>query len=290
MKIAIATCAEKSELSVGDRALAIELANLGAQVSPLIWTNPASLQQSWDAILIRSVWDYHLHSQAFLKWIEQADRSAKKLFNSLQIINWNLDKSYLLELSRNGIDCVPSLFINKGTAIARVLELIRRENWDEIVVKPTISATSYLTFKSSLLDQELSKKIEKIQQHSEVLIQAYFKSIETDGEISLIFINGKAQEYSHAILKAPRQGDFRVQSDFGGAAVSYHATEALIKFADLALRRIAGDWTFARVDVIDWRTRPLVAEIELIEPDLFLQLEATAARKLALAIFDKLTS
>jgi hypothetical protein len=102
--------------------------------------------------------------------------------------------------------------------------------------------------------------------------------------VSLVFFG---DGYSHAILKKPVQGDFRVQSDFGGREELYTAEQGLIAFASRALQAVPHPWVYARVDLVDFDD-PKVSEIELIEPDLFLQFEPSAPKRLALAIQSQL--
>lgn len=288
MNIAIATCVDKPTLTDGDRLFVSKLGSLGASVSTVIWTDADSLNNALDAVIVRSTWDYHRQPDKFKSWITKASQVAKHLFNSAQVIEWNMDKSYLLELSKNGAICVPSLLFKKNSPIAEILAQIKTQKWQEVVIKPTISATAFLTVRSSLADNMLIQKLEQVQKHADVLVQPYYSSIESDGEVSVIFFNGKKIEYSHSILKKPKSGDFRVQSDFGGLESITVAPESLVTFAEAALKKVSGDWTFARVDIIDWKNQPLIGEIELIEPDLFLQMHPPAVEKLAQAILHKM--
>lgn len=282
------TCAEKPDLTSSDRLLASALKRLGAQVSPVIWTDPDALYGEWDGLVLRSVWDYHKRFQSFLEWTVSASHSSGRLINSMEVVRWNLQKSYLLELSQKDLPCVPSLPLRKEISAEAMVELVKEEEWSEIVVKPTISATAFLTFQSSLEDTALVDKLEKVRSQSDVLVQPYLSTVKEHGEVSLIFFNGENREFSHAVLKTPKEGDFRVQSDFGGTEAPISAPDGLKELADLALDTVPGDWVYARVDMIDWRTEPLISEIELIEPDLFLETETEAPEKFARAVFHKM--
>jgi hypothetical protein len=288
MKIGIATCAEKPELTVGDQRFAAELCSLGMEAVPLIWTDPNSLEKAWDVIVVRSVWDYHHRHQEFRDWVVRAHGSSGKLLNSLETILWNIDKLYLSGLERRGIPCVPSLFIPQCAEVGGALENVRSKGWDQIVIKPTISATAYLTSKMSVRSEGVGKAIQSVQAQADVLVQPYLSSVEAEGEASLIFTNAHAPELSHAVLKLPRTGDFRVQSDFGGTEKFFNPTSELVDFSLRALREVPGEWVFARVDLIDWQTRPLVSELELIEPNLFFHLYEPGSGKLAQALRNKL--
>ncbi len=289
MKIGIATCSDKPNLTTGDQALAASLESKSIQVKPLIWNDPNVLLSNWDAIIIRSTWDYHLNSNDFLNWISEIEKSSIRLINSAQVIRWNVDKSYLLELEARGISIVPSALIKKEIAVAQAIEQIQKTGWINFVIKPTISATAYLTFKCNISSSELPSIINQISKHSDILVQPFIPSVAANGEVSLIFFNDRSPKFSHAVIKSPKKGDFRVQSDFGGTDRIIQPSKKLIEFAENCLKMIDGNWCFARVDVIDWEQNPLISELELIEPDLFLTIAPNAIQTLSDVIMYKLS-
>lgn len=286
--VGIATCAEKPELTASDRELAACLGRRGFAVRPLIWTDPGSLSAGWDLIVIRSVWDYHRHADRFTAWVSEVERASIPLINSPPIIRWNLDKAYLIELSRKGVPIVPSLLIPQAVTASAAIERIAQAGWSEIVLKPTVSATAFLTFRTLSADPNLSRKIDQIRAHSDILVQPFLPSVPEQGELSLIFFQGSERRYSHAVLKSPGAGEFRVQSDFGGSERLYAPEPSVIRFAESCLDVSPRNWVFARVDLVDWKQSPLLSELELIEPDLFLSLAPGAAEALAEAIMLKL--
>lgn len=289
MKIGIATCVEKPNLTSSDRLLVVSLENQGVQVIPFIWNSPSLSSLKLDAVVLRSTWDYHKKYAEFEKWIGEIKKSSLLLFNSPEVTLWNMNKKYLLELFRHEVSIVPSLIFSRLDDAHFIAEQIQSKQCLEIIVKPTISATAFLTFKTSLLDPELPRLITQIQGHSDVLIQPYVSSIVSDGEISLIFFNGEQIEFSHAVLKRPQKSDFRVQSDFGGTEVLFSPTKEIINFASASLEMIPGDWLYVRVDIVHWQIEPMISEIELIEPDLFLTFELSASDRLASALLKKLS-
>jgi glutathione synthase/RimK-type ligase-like ATP-grasp enzyme len=289
MKTAIATCSEKPNFTLSDRKFASALEHRGIEVSAMIWNLPNAQMSGLDAIIIRSTWDYHRHPESFLNWIASVEKSSIKLINEPNVIRWNLQKSYLLELEAGGAACVPSMLIKRGSNFAEIINQIEERGWSNLVVKPTISATAFLTFRTSASDPHFLKYVEQVLVQSDVLIQPYITSVENAGELSLIFFNHNGPIYSHAVLKIPRKGDFRVQSDFGGAETPFSASMSLVDFGLKVLAKISGDWTYARVDIVDWESSPLLSELELIEPDLFLSHEPEACEKFAGAVMAKLS-
>ncbi len=273
MKLAFATCEDKSQLTADDRALARRLGELGVEVLPLVWSDPDSLKNAFtcNGVLIRTVWDYHLRINEFCLWLNQLEAAGVRIFNSPKTIRWNLDKVYLNEISAAGIPCVPTLFLSQAVPNEEARRDLNARSWKEIVIKPTISAGSYLTHRMHSLSSEFENKLTEIQQHSPVMVQPYLQEIEGRGEVSLIYFNHQQLQFSHAINKLPRKDEFRVQDDFGGYEVPMSVSPELLRLADDCLKLVPGDWLLARVDILDWSTSPVLSEIELIEPDLFLR-------------------
>jgi hypothetical protein len=108
----------------------------------------------------------------------------------------------------------------------------------------------------------------------------------TAGELSLVYIAG---EFSHAVRKRVGQGagEFRVQERFGGSAEPATAGMAALEAGSLVLSRVPGPWLYARVDGVERSERFLVMELEVFEPQLFLEFSPAAARRLAEAIIER---
>lgn len=199
----------------------------------------------YDAAVLRSTWDYHRKPEAFAKWV----RAQKNLLNGAKVVLWNMDKSYLKAL---GVPIVPTVWVPR--------------EWKEVVLKPTVSAGAWRT-------QRLAG--------GGLMIQPFLPEVQRNGEWSLIYIAGR---FSHAVLKRPRRGDFRVQSDFGGSVEAARPSPKTLRAAERALSSVPGRWLYARVDGFLIKGRFLLSEIELIEPSLFLKWGKNAARDFARAI------
>lgn len=280
--LAIATCSDFPELTPDDRLLLPHLRALGIEAEPLIWNgkNPASTAGT---ILLRSTWDYYLKPGAFLKWLDEIEDSGRELLNPVETVRWNIDKTYLLELEWAGVPCFPSLVLKRGEKPDAVLNEIRTRGWRELVIKPTISAGSYLTYRIDAAATELTQRLIEIQRHSDVLIQPFAGNIASEGEASLVYFRSADDEISlsHSVAKRPKSGDFRVQMDFGGSTVACEAPAPALAAAEATLSAIPGEWIYARVDLLDWKREPLLSEIELIEPCLFLGYHPESAKNFA---------
>ena len=296
-RVAIATCSEKPKLTLSDLLLAQELRAAGADVTSLIWDKQLLVPQ-FDVVVLRSVWDYHLKPAMFLRWLKHLRENRVRVFNTEEVVLWNIDKSYLFELKDRGIAIVPTLLIKTDDLKLSRLDLLSEQNWPTVIVKPTISAGARMTYRCAANDPELHSLIRSIHRESDAMIQPYRESIEYDGEISLIFFHDLKSEYSHSVLKKARAGDFRVQSDFGGTLTPFDSSAAIVEFARSVLELVPKDWLYARVDIIggggvgssmgSGLSGPEISEIELIEPDLYFNHDPIAARKMARAILRRL--
>jgi glutathione synthase/RimK-type ligase-like ATP-grasp enzyme len=218
--------------------------------------------QDFEAVVIRSTWDYHRRYDDFLRWLDRME--GINLFNPVQVVRWNANKTYLRDLAAGGIAVVPTLWPTRHTEIPI---LMRENGWRQAVLKPTISATAYQTHLITSEDQLAPFS-------GEMMLQPFMPEIAENGEWSLIFFHGR---FSHAVLKRPKAGDFRVQHDFGGTIEALLPPPSLIEQAVTAVAKVNSPLLYARVDGIDVDGKLYLMELELIEPDLFLNPE-TAAR------------
>jgi glutathione synthase/RimK-type ligase-like ATP-grasp enzyme len=239
----------------------------------VIWSGRQQDWRKFDAVVVRSCWDYHLRAHEFLEWIALLERSGVLVLNSPDLIRWNADKIYLGELASAGIAMPDTVFVESGMELD-LAKVCASRGWGSAVVKPTISASAYCT------ERRCSGRV-----RGPAMVQQYIAAIETAGEWSLVYINGK---FSHAVLKKPRAGDFRVQIAFGGTARAEQPSRKLLMFAEVVLSRCAWPATFARVDIIADGPSIQLMELEVIEPELFLDLAPGSSRHLASAIRDDL--
>ena len=195
-------------------------------------------------------------------------------------VRWNADKSYLRELEAKGVAIVPTLWFEPGPTVSLADEL-RRIGWQEAVVKPRVSATAHRTRLIRAEDAQTAQSLfDELRTGPGVMVQKFMEPIVREGEWLLMFFGG---EFSHAVLKTPKAGDFRVQHDFGGYERLAQAPAPAMQAAEKAVRA-AGDTLYARVDGVMDGDEFRLMELELIEPALFLGESPLAAEKLAVAI------
>ncbi|SNR15372.1 ATP-grasp domain-containing protein [Tenacibaculum jejuense] len=253
----------------------------GLKVTRLSWDNPDFNWSNTKYVLFRTTWDYFDRFTEFSAWLKTI-RQQTKLINSEAIIRWNLDKHYLLDLQKKGIHICESYFIEKGESNS-LQEIAAKHNLENFVIKPCISGAGRHTYKiTSETIAEYENTFQKLIAEEAFIVQPFQKNIVEKGEISLIIINGK---FTHAVLKIAKPGDFRVQDDFGGTVHDYKPTSQEIAFAEKAVLACNELPVYARVDIFtDNDNKLAIAELELIEPELWFRNHPEAAIQLSQTI------
>ena len=270
MRLGIATSWKCPQLIPAEQLLVSELSKLGIKATAVIWNDPR-VDWAYDALLVRSIWDYHLHPDIFLAWLEYLETTRIPVWNPLSVLRWNHHKFYLKDLALHGVDIVPTLFFPRG---ARNVEAeIRNAGWQRFVAKPAVSASSYRTKLIDLEGEDLSSILVQYSEASDFLIQPFLPEIGASGEVSMIFFNG---EFSHAVQKRPAPGEFRVQAEHGGHEVPMNPGRGIVEAGHRILEASGFETLYARVDGIIREGRFTLMELELIEPDLFLGSHAQA--------------
>lgn len=279
-RIAIATSAEWPELLPEERPLLDAFRAAGLEPVPAVWTDPSIDWSGFDAVLLRSVWDYYQRQVEFSEWLGLLDKADVLVLNETDLVRWNSDKRYLLELRERGVAIVPS----QVAAGACLREVVAGLEGQQIVIKPTMSAAAHNTVRgvagSAELDQAMTDLPDDVY-----LVQPFLPEIQTDGEWSLLYFGG---EFSHAVVKRPAAGDYRVQQMFGGESTLEEPTPAILESAENALSAAPSQPTYARVDGVVVNGRFLLMELELIEPYRFIPEHPPAADHLVKAIAARL--
>lgn len=263
---------------VSDDDLAVaHLAALGWQPDTVSWRDKSVDWNDFEAVIIRTPWDYQRDPDKFLQVLENIESSSAHLENSLDIVRWNLNKKYLADLESKGIAIVPTIWKAKGISAAEVDGWLGHFGTTELVIKPTVSATAEHTYRISRFDPELTDVFEE----REYMVQPFMPAIVQEGEYSLFDFDG---EFSHAILKTPKTKDFRVQEEHGGI-IKGHEPDGNLRAAAKRVFDAMGEVPlYARVDLVrDENDNFLVMELELIEPSLYLRMDAGAPERFARA-------
>lgn len=230
-----------------------------------------------ESLFIRHTWDYHRRIEEFRTWLDALERAGARVHNSVRTVRWNLDKGYLDEMAEAGIPTPRTLYVAEGEPPPGADEVLDRIGSERVVIKPTVSATSWQTRLVDVADSDaVAEATRKAAEGGRAMIQEFLPEI-AQGEWSVLYMGG---DFSHAVLKSPLPGEFRCQVDFGGSADRLDVPAQVRAAADRCIEWLPERPTFARVDGVVTERGFLLMELELIEPDLFLRLHPPAAKRL----------
>jgi hypothetical protein len=257
------------------------LEQLGLRVLRLSWDDPNFDWSTTKSILFRTTWDYFDRFDEFSQWLNRVSQQTQ-LLNSEAIIRWNLDKHYLIDLAKKGVNICQTIFIEKGETKS-LKELAIANNLTDFVIKPCVSGAARETYHIKIEDVDNHEaNFEKLIRQEAMMLQPFQHSVPVKGEVSYMVMNGK---FTHAILKKAKPGDFRVQDDFGGTVHDYTPSLEEIKFAEFTASCFPEPPIYARVDAFtDNNGNLALAELELIEPELWFRYNPAAADELAKGI------
>lgn len=262
LDLRIATCRPLPEPDPDEELLLGALADAGVAARMAAWNDPS---EDWDVpvpTVIRSTWDYIHDPDLFLTWVDRAAQAAS-LWNPPAVIRANVHKRYLVSLAQRGIPVAPTALINRGERVELAL-LCADNGWGDVVVKPAIGAASFGTERFSADARAAAQThLDRLVAVGDALVQPYLASVAGTGERSLVAIDGAL---SHAVRKSPRfsDGDEHVSD-----AIPIADDERAL--AERVLETLPSNLLYARVDLArDDAGRPLLMELELIEPSLFL--------------------
>lgn len=248
-----------------DQELFDFLQKKGLNIQREVWNNQNVNWTDYDAVVLKSPWDYHEKIEEFEAWINHLNEKKVKMYNSAEKLIWNTDKHYLKDISDAGFPTIKTIYLEKDSSLEKNLfDILKTEI---LVVKPCVSAGSKNTILVS--KEEFDSKFEEVNtwlKEEAYMIQSFVKQI-SEGEWSLLFFGGK---YSHSLLKTPKDQYFRVQHYLGGKIHYTEANENLRAQAQKIVDVFAQNELYARVDgaLIDDVFH--LMELEMIEPYLFL--------------------
>ena len=283
MHAAFATSRAHATLTRDDLLAAAACEARGIHVSAAVWDDPGVDWSSYDAVVIRSTWDYHRRAAEFIDWLEELVATGAHVWNPVPLLRWNANKRYLESLAHRGVPTVPTAWLTtpSESSLATVMD---DRGWTDVVVKPVISATAHGTHRVRRPDADGSTTPLGAGMHGgEYLVQPFLPEIQTSGEWSLIFFRGR---FSHSVRKRPATDDFRVQTEFGGSSLTEPAPGAVIAAGATVLDAVEGPWLYARVDGVETGHGFLLMELEMLEPMLFFDRDADAPARFADALSD----
>jgi len=284
-RICFVTCRTWPEISESDRLVQRALEADGAIVEARAWNAPGANWDRFDAIVLRSNWDYHFEPDAFLGWLDRLERAGARVFNPPALVRWNLTKAYLLELAQAGVPTVATVILEDESR-AGLEAVMAARGWSRVVMKPVVSASAHDTrLVSAATMNEAAAALASGAIRRPVMVQPFVEEIQTRGEWSLIFIE---TEMTHAVLKRPAAGEFRVQPRLGGTVETPEPADAVRTVARAALAALPAPPLYARIDGVETAAGFRIMEVEVNEPGLFFPHAPAAARRLAEALLRRL--
>ena len=271
MHIAIVTYAGRPGGTPDDALLAEALRALGASVAFAPWSDPQVNWTEFDAAAVRTTWDYHLNIEAWRGWLASVP---VRLINDRATLTWNSDKAYLADLARRGLPVIPTELVEREATV-QLGELARARGWTDIVVKPSVGASSHGARRFAADDSTAQAHLDRLLETTRALVQPFQAEVETRRERSIIVVDGAV---THGFSKSP----FSAGIDIGKLGFEPHApTPAEIELALAAVAAARGDIAVARVDMVPCADGLRLMELELIEPHLDLARSPAAVAALA---------
>lgn len=280
-RVCFVSCARWPEISASDALAQQALEARGAAVAVRPWNGDGARFDGFDAVVFRSCWDYHHAPDAYLAWLARWEAEGVRFWNPPDLVRWNLSKRYLHALAAARVPVVPTVILEPGEEV-RLPAVLAERAWATAVVKPLLSASAHDTTLVTAAEAPAAvRAVADGRIRRPVMVQPFVPEIRTVGEWSLIFIDGA---FTHAALKHPADGDFRVQPSFGGRSAAATPDAATLAAARAALAALPAAPLYARVDGVVTGAGFLVMEVELHEPGLFFPLAPAAAETFADAI------
>jgi hypothetical protein len=285
MLLALATRSDLPAFEVDDRHLHRALRAREVAFAEPVWDDPAVDWAGFDAVLIRTTWDYQEKLPAFLRWSRRV-AAATRLDNPDRVVRWNTHKHYLRDLQAHGVALAPTCWLDRGTR-AVVADLVAGLRCDEGFLKPCVGSTARETLRFAVDAAGVAAAqahVDRLLPHEDLMLQPFLRSVTERGEWSAVFVDGRI---THCVRKIPVAGDYRVQDDFGArdepfapVAGERAAAERALAAAQQVLATPA--LLYARADFLwDDAGGCVLTELELVEPSLFFRHAPAAADALA---------
>lgn len=282
-RCAFLTLAERGNFVIDDEHAYAPLAALGWLVDAVPWNQKAVNWSDYELVVIRSTWDYQSDPDLFLQVLAEIEASGTPLANPRDIVQWNLRKTYLRDLEARGVAIVPTTW-RDCLRPGELDTLVRQLASQDVVIKPQMGANANGAFHVQRLCQDLRREeIENYYSQKPLMAQPFVRHIQDEGEYSLFYFNG---EYSHAVLKIPKRDDFRCQEEHGGTIRAVVVDKDLRAAGQSTIEAVGKTVLYARVDFVRSNEASdfWLMELELVEPSLYLRMDAPAPARFARAL------
>lgn len=260
MRVALVTSIS-NPLIEGEILLLDELVLAGFDVQEAAWDDSSIDWQKYDAAILRTTWNYVDNCSRFMRWLNRTSQLTM-IYNSPQLVSWNIDKRYLFDLERQGIRIVPTINVNNRKSYNKAKE----KYGNNPVIKPYIGNSARGI--ARILPESFSKG-------EPYLVQPYITEV-TKGVVSAVFFNN---QLSHSIISIPPKNEYRTQPKYGTKDDIYSLSKAELAFCQNVLATLSDIPLYARVDFMTDSRGALLLELELVEPYLFFEFSNSSAEK-----------
>lgn len=300
-RLALVTCAALPDLDPDDRLLRDALVERGIAVDAAVWDDPTVDWAAYQHVVIRSTWDYTDRQVQFVDWARRVEATST-LLNPAGVVAWNTDKTYLRDLEGRGLPIVPTIWLDPERNFSARAIHTRFPAFGEFVIKPTVSAGSRDTgrYDAAVTTQRSlaithAKNLLAVGRH--VMLQRYLRHVDTSGETGMVYLDG---QFSHAVrknalLEGPfREGDLDGNLYRGEVIAPREPSDAERELGDRVVATLGeifpgGPLLYSRVDLLpDDDGDPVIIEVELTEPSLFLEHGPGSAERAADAVAARL--
>ena len=276
-KVMLATCATYPDLTESDGSYADALTRRGADVGFSPWQTGLDPFLGADLVVIRSAWDYHREIDAYRRWLNGLEAEGLCVANPLPLVRWNLEKSYINDLSAAAIPTPVQHIVPCDLAAVRTV--LETTGWSQAVVKPIVGASGHgveLVTPDTL--DGLWPTVDAAMTPHAVVVQEFVPEIREHGQVSFVFLGGR---FSHAVRFLPAGGDFRLNAPVEPTIEPVDVDRDEIAAAANVVAALPIQPLYARIDTVRQGERLLLLEAEVNEPGLLFQYVPEAAEVFA---------
>lgn len=280
-QVAILTMDTLEDFFAYDFLLDQPMLTAGWQTHHISWRDTRVDWNQYDVVVVRSPWDYQQAADEFIACLKRIEVSSARLENPYSLMIWNIDKHYLRELQAAQVPIVPTLW-KEAYESDMLQQGFDTFATDTLIVKPTVSANADDTYRIPKENQDnIAHELKEVFAERPLMIQPFLTAVLSPGEYSLFYFN---HQYSHAILKTPKKGDFRVQEEYGSELLRIEPTDDMFEIATRTLNALPVQSLYARIDLINLGSDGeadafAVMEVELIEPSLYFNMDEGSAQR-----------
>ena len=234
----------------------------GLTIEPVRWVRPGVDWKRFGGVMVNCAWDYQDRHEDFLSTLDRIAALGVPVFNSPDVVRWNIRKTYLRDFEARGVPIIPTRWPEHPTT-EDISSAFAEFGTEDVILKRQVGGGARGQVRYTRANMPEEGPI----MDRPGMIQPFVSSIATEGEYSFLFVDG---EFSHALVKRARQGDYRIQEAYGGTSQRIDTSQQDERQARAVLEALDEPQLYARVDMVRGADGSLLLmELEVIEPYLF---------------------